>query len=74
MCLFSFTGRLADRCRTICSRDRSGYIRGGRIVDVGGGVTRPEHHRLPGDDRRFGQSLILPAMNASALRSSRRTD
>ena len=71
MCLFSFTGRLADRVpNDLLIMVGLGTFALGALLMWGADVNTPFWSIIVfvmiG---RFGQSLILPAMNASALRS-----
>ena len=71
MCLFSFTGRLADRVpNDLLIMFGLGTFAAGALLMMGADVNTPFWSVvifvMIG---RFGQSLILPAMNASALRS-----
>ncbi len=71
MCLFSFTGRLADRVpNDLLIMFGLGTFAAGAFLMMGADVNTPflsvVIFVMIG---RFGQSLILPAMNASALRS-----
>ena len=71
MCLFSFTGRLADRLpNDLLIIFGLGTFAVGALLMMGADVNTPFWSVIIfvmiG---RFGQSLILPAMNASALRS-----